>query len=107
MLNTNQELDHTSSWIMALPQPLQPALLRAAAFTCFELRQYSTAVSILELCIALESENSTAHLLLGQSLLALNQFEKATLALELSLVLDPDCLEAKSLLLFCYTGTPS
>lgn len=94
----------TALWINALCQQRRHTLLLAAALACQEINQHQRAVSLLELCVQLEPDNSDVQLLLGQSLMALGQLESATKALEKPIALAPDCDEAKSLLLWCYTS---
>jgi Flp pilus assembly protein TadD len=94
----------TALWINVLCQQRRSVLLLATALSCQEINQHQTAVSLLELCVQLEPDNSDVQLLLGQSLMALGQLESATKALEQTVALALDCDEAKSLLLWCYTS---
>lgn len=94
----------TALWVNALCSQRRPVLLLAAAMACNELNEHRTATSILELCITLEPDNPEAHLLMGKSLVALDRVGDAAKEIERAVTLDPDCREAKSLLLWCYSG---
>ena len=102
MLTTDEG---AAQWVSDLCRLRRPTLLLAAGITCLELREHEAALAVLELCARLEPDNAEAHLLVGKSLLALERTDEAARALEQAARVDPGCLEAKSLLLWCYSST--
>jgi tetratricopeptide (TPR) repeat protein len=93
-----------AQWGNSLHGQKCPTLLLAAASACYDFREHQTAISVLELCVKLEPENQAAHMLLANSYVALERSDLAISTLARSLALDPSCQDAKSLLLWCYTG---